>query len=88
MIDLEEVNKVWIRIYKYQDCKNDNQTINYVRAIQHGKAVIKDVTPSELLSMDVEDVKKIAKIDELYKMIAEAQEKAFGSIVKQTLKKD
>lgn len=88
MIDLEEVNKVWARIYKYQDCKNDNQTINYVRAIQYGKAVIKDVTPSELLSMDVEDVKKIAKIDELYKMIADTQEKVFGPIVEKSLKKN
>lgn len=54
MIDMDEVNKVWSRILKYQGCKNDNQTMNYIRVIQHGKAVIKDVTPSELLSMDVE----------------------------------
>ena len=87
MIDLDKVNNVWARIYKYQDCKNDNQTINYVRAIQYGKAVIRDVTPSELLSMDIEDVKKITKIDELYKMIADAQEKAFGPIVEKSLKK-
>lgn len=78
MIDLEELNKVWARIYKYQDCKNDSQTMNYIYAIQQGKAVILGVTPSELLNMDVEDVKKIAKIDELFKMIADAQEKVFA----------
>ena len=88
MIDLDKVSNVWARIYKYQDCKNDNQTINYVRAIQYGKAVIRDVTPSELLSMDIEDVKKITKIDELYKMIADDQEKAFGPIVEKSLKKN
>lgn len=38
--------------------------------------------------MDVEEVKKIAKIDELYKMIADAQEKVFGPVVEKTLKKN
>ena len=61
--------------------------MNYVQAIQHGKAVIRDVTPSELLSMDVDDVKKIAKIDELFNKISEAQEKTFGPIVKKAQKK-
>jgi len=88
MINLEELNKTWTNIIKYQECKNDTQTMNYIRAIQYGKAVIRDVTPSELLEMDVEDVKKIAKIDELFKMISDAQEKAFGPIVEKALKKD
>ena len=61
--------------------------MNYVQAIQHGKAVIRDVTPSELLSMDIDDVKKIAKIDELFNKISEAQEKTFGPIVKEAQKK-
>lgn len=88
MINIEELNTTWSNILKNQDCKNDNQTMNYVQAIQHGKAVIRDVTPSELLSMDVDDVKKIAKIDELFNKISEAQEKTFGPIVKKALKKD
>lgn len=88
MIDLEELNKVWARIYKYQDCKNDSQTMNYIYAIQQGKAVILGVTPSELLNMDVEDVKKIAKIDELFKMIADAQEKVFAPCYREGAKKE
>lgn len=49
--------------------------MTFIRAIQHGKTVIRDITPSELLAMDIEDAKKIAKIDELFNLICEAQEK-------------
>lgn len=38
--------------------------------------------------MDIEDVKKVAKINELFDMISDAQDKAFGNIVKKALKKD
>lgn len=55
--------------------------MTFIRTIQHGKTVIRDVTPSELLAMDIEDAKKIAKIDELFNLISEAQEKAFGPII-------
>ncbi|MDY4986154.1 MAG: hypothetical protein SO112_09085 [Treponema sp.] len=88
MINLDELNKTWSNIIKNQDCKNDNQTINYIRAIQHGKAIVSDVTPSELLQKDIEDVKKVAKINELFDMISDATDKIFGPIVKNALKKD
>lgn len=88
MIDLEELNKTWKRILRNKACKNDSQTMTFIRAIQHGKTVIRDVTPSELLAMDIEDAKKIAKIDELFNLISTAQEKAFGPILKDALKKD
>lgn len=82
MINLDELNKTWSNIIKYQDCKNDNQTINYIRAIQYGKTVIRDITPSELLEIPVENVQMITKINELFNMIGDAQKKAFGDIIK------
>jgi len=82
MINLEALNKTWSNIIKYQSCNNDNQTMNYIRAIQYGKAVIRDVTPSDLLEMPVENVQMITKINELFDMIGDAQEKAFGDIIK------
>lgn len=83
MINLDELNKTWSNIIKYQDCKNDNQTINYIRAIQYGKTVIRDITPSDLLEIPVENVQMITKINELFNMIGDAQKKAFGDIIKQ-----
>ena len=88
MINIDELNKTWSTIIKNQDRNNDNQTMNFITAIQHGKAIVSDVTPSELLQMDIEDVKKVAKINELFDMISDAQDKAFGDIVKKALKKD
>lgn len=88
MVNIEELNRTWKRINRNKNCKNDSQTMTFIRTIQHGKTVIRDVTPSELLAMDIEDAKKIAKIDELFNLISEAQEKAFGPILKDALKKD
>lgn len=82
MINLDELNKTWSNIIKYQDCKNDNQTINYIRAIQYGKTVIRDITPSDLHEIPVENVQMITKINELFNMIGDAQKKAFGDIIK------
>lgn len=62
--------------------------MNFITAIQQGKAIVSEVTPSELLQMDIEDVKKVAKINELFDMISDAQDKAFGDIAKKALKKD
>ena len=88
MINIDELNKTWSTIIKNQDRNNDNQTMNFITAILHGKAIVSDVTPSELLQMDIEDVKKVAKINELFDMVSDAQDKAFGDIVKKALKKD
>lgn len=82
MINLDELNKTWSNIIKYQDCKNDNQTINYIRAIQYGKTVIRDITPSDLLEIPVENVQMITKINELFNMIGAAQKKTFGDVIK------
>lgn len=82
MINLDELNKTWSNIIKYQDCKNDNQTINYIRAIQYGKTVIRDITPSDLLEIPVENVQMITKINELFNMIGDAQKKTFGDVIK------
>lgn len=88
MLDFSELNKTWSNIIKNQDCKNDNQTMNYIRAIQYGKALIKDIIPEMLKKMPVENIEMATKINELYKMISDAQEKTFGSIVENALKKD
>lgn len=49
MINIDELNKTWSNIIKNQERDNDNQTISFITAIQHGKAIVSDVTPSELL---------------------------------------
>ena len=64
------------------------QASRYLDAIQHGKAVIGEYNYNELLSIDIEDVKIVKAIEDLYQKLAETQEKAFGPIVKQALKKD
>lgn len=48
--------KTWSTIIKNKDRNNDNQTMNFITAIQHGKAIVSEVTPSELLQIDIEDV--------------------------------
>ena len=68
--------------------KTDNQVINFYRAVQHGKVIVKDVTREMLTSMAEEDAEMVKRINLLFDMMAEAQEKAFGSIIKQALKKD
>lgn len=53
MIDSEDLNKTWARIIKDQECKNDAQTMRFIRAIQHGAMVIHNITPSELLAKEL-----------------------------------
>lgn len=88
MIDIEELHKTWNTILKNQECKTAAQVSRYLDSIQHGKAVISEYNYNELLSIDIEDVKIVKAIEDLYQKIVEAQEKAFGPIVKQALKKD
>ena len=88
MIDIEELHKTWNTILKNHERKTDAQASRYLDAIQHGKAVIGEYNYNELLSIDIEDVKIVKAIEDLYQKIVEAQEKAFGPIVKQALKKD
>lgn len=67
MINIDELNKTWSNIIKNQDCKNDNQTMNYIRAIQYGKGLIKDITPEMLLEIPAENVEMATKINEFLK---------------------
>lgn len=81
MINVDKLNKTWSNIINNQDCKNDNQTMNYIRTIQYGKAIIRDVTPSDLLEIPVENVQMITKINAFFDMISDAQKKTFGDII-------
>jgi hypothetical protein len=88
MIDINELHKTWNTIVNNHELKNDAQASRYLDAIQHGKAVIGEVNYNELLSLDIDDVKIIKEIEDLFQKVTEAQEKAFGPIIKQALKKD
>ena len=88
MIDINELHKTWNTIVNNHELKNDAQASRYLDAIQHGKAVIGEVNYNELLSLDIDDVKIIKEIEDLFQKVTEAQEKAFGPIIKQVLKKD
>ena len=88
MIDIDELHKTWNTILKNHERKTDAQASRYLDAIQHGKAVIGEVNYKELLSLDIEDVKIIKEIEDLYQKLAETQEKLFGPFVENDLKKD
>ena len=88
MIDIAELHKTWSTIIKNQECKTDVQASRYIEAIQHGKAVIGEYNYNDLLSIDIEDVKIVKEIEDLYQKLAGAQEKLFGPIVEKSLKKN
>ena len=81
MIDLEDLHETWSIIAKNRDMKTDAQVINFFRAIQHGKNLVKDVTPEMISSMDAETADKVKRINLLFDMMKDAQEKAFGGII-------
>ena len=80
-IDLEDLQETWSIIKKNRDMKTDAQVINFFRAVQHGKNLVKDVTPEMSLSMDTKTADKIKRINLLFDMMKDAQEKAFGGII-------
>ncbi len=88
MIDLEDLHKTWSIIEKDKYMKTDAQVINFYRAVQHGKAIVIDATPETLAALTENDADIVKRINLLFDMMAEAQEKAFGPIVNQALKKD
>lgn len=88
MIDIEDLHKTWSIIEKNKYMKTDAQVINFYRAVQHGKAIVIDVTPEMLASLTEDDADIVKRINLLFDMMAEAQEKVFGPIVDKTLKKD
>ena len=81
MINLEELNKTWSLIAQNRNMKTDAQVINFFRAVQHGKNLVKDVTPEMISSMDTETTDKVKRINLLFDMMKDAQEKAFGDII-------
>lgn len=88
MINLEELHKTWSTIVKNQERKTYEQASRYLDAIQHGKAIIGEYNYNKLLFIGIENVKIVKAIEDLYQKLAETQEKTFGPIVKQALKKD
>ena len=81
MIDFEELNNTWSIIAKNRNMKTDAQVINFFRAVQHGKNLVKDVTLEMISSMDSETADKVKRINLLFDMMKDAQEKAFGGII-------
>lgn len=81
MIDFEDLNKTWSIIVKNRDMKTDAQVINFFRAVQHGKNLVKDVTLEMISSLDTETADKVKRINLLFDMMKDAQEKAFGDII-------
>lgn len=81
MIDFEDFNKTWNLIVKNRNCKTDGQTINFFRAVQYGKNLVKDITPEMIEAMAPDAADKIKRINILFDMMKDAQEKAFGGIV-------
>ena len=88
MINLEDLHITWSIIEKNKYMKTDAQVINFYRAIQHGKAIVIDAPPETLAALTEDDADIVKRINLLFDMMAEAQEKVFGPIVKQALKKD
>ena len=86
MIDIDELHKTWNTILKNHERKTDAQASRYLDAIQHGKAVIGEYNYNDLLSIDIENVKIVREIEDLYQKLAGAQEKLFGPIVEKSLK--
>ena len=81
MIDLENLHETWSIIAKNRDMKTDAQVINFFRAVQHGKNLVKDVTPEMISSLDKETADKVKRINLLFDMMKDAQKKAFGVII-------
>ena len=81
MIDLENLHETWSIIAKNRDMKTDAQVINFFRAVQHGKNLVKDVTPEMISALDKETADKVKRINLLFDMMKDAQEKAFGGII-------
>lgn len=88
MLDLEDLHKTWSIIEKNKYMKTDAQVINFYRAVQHGKTIVIDATPEMLAALTEDDTDIVKRINLLFDMIAEAQEKVFGSIVEKALRKD
>ena len=81
MTDFEELNNTWAIITKNRACKTDGQTINFFRAVQHGKNLVKDITPEMLSCMNADNADKVKRINIVFDIMKDAQEKAFDGII-------
>lgn len=81
MVDITELDKTWNTIQKNINAKTDAEASRLMDVIQHGLAVIHDVTPADLLNMPIDEAKKVAAINEMNEEIAKAQEERFRSIL-------
>ena len=88
MIDLEDLHETWSIISKNKYMKTDTQVINFYRAVQHGKAIVIDASPETLSALTEDDADIVKRINLLFDMMSEAQEKVLGPIVEKALKKD
>lgn len=80
-MNIEDLHETWSIITKNRDMKTDAQVINFFRAVQHGKNLVKDFSPEMIFSLDTETADKIKRINLLFDMMKDAQEKAFGGII-------
>ncbi len=55
--------------------KTDAQIINFYRAVQHGKAIVIDASPGTLAALTEDGADIVKRINLLFDMMAEAQEK-------------
>lgn len=75
-IDLEDLQETWSIIEKNKYMETDGQIINFYRAVRHGKAIVIDATPEMLAALTEDDADIVKRINLLFDMMAEAQEKA------------
>ncbi len=81
MLNAEELRDIWTLIERNRNMSTDSQVINFFRAVQHGKNLVKDFTPEMISSLDTETADKVKRINLLFDMMKDAQEKAFGDII-------
>ena len=81
MLNAEELRDIWTLIERNRNMSTDSQVINFFRAVQHGKNLVKDFKPEMISSLDTETADKVKRINLLFDMMKDAQEKAFGDII-------
>lgn len=81
MLNAEELRDIWTLIERNRNMSTDSQVINFFRAVQHGKNLVKDFTPEMISSLDTETADKVKRINLLFDMMKDAQEKVFGDII-------
>ena len=68
-------------IVKNRSCKTDGHTINFFRAVQYGKNLVKNITPETIEAMEPDTADNVKRINILFDMMKDVQEKAFDGII-------